>query len=175
MAHPDLENLRRAARGHGYRSSPSVTTPHRSQASSNDSGLWVALVIGAFILFAIFLGQGSNRAGSNSPSTSLSGTWSGTFGIRPATLVVNNQRDSTFDGILIFRGKKGEYRIAVEGSTVTGTQEVRFNETQVLSQPWRGDWDLGTNAGTLSANGQHLSGRQTDSGGRIYPWSFVKR
>lgn len=103
----------------------------------------------------------------------LKGTWTGTYGPfdRPARLIVKNQKDKKFDGVL----EQGTIRVAFSGS-VEGSA-VKMKQSAVLTG---GDssWSLGEDVGALSANGKKMAGTGKDPVGGVvgttYDWSFSR-
>jgi serine/threonine protein kinase len=115
----------------------------------------------------------SQNASSTNEKAGLIGTWSGTYGVlnSPATLVVKDQRGSTWSGVL----EQGGVRVAFTGTIDEASRKLTFKETQVLAGS---GWSLGKNSGELSTDQRTMSGTGKDAAGAqlgmSYDWSFSK-
>jgi serine/threonine protein kinase len=111
---------------------------------------------------------------SNSTLQDLRGTWTGTYGPmnQPASLVIKNHKEKTFDGVL----QQGEVRVAFSGSYDAKSLAVSIKELEVLAGS---GWSLGEDVGKLSADGKNMSGTGKDAiGGQFglsYQWSFSRK
>jgi hypothetical protein len=100
------------------------------------------------------------------PTLEMSGVWVGTFDEYPATFTITENNGNSFVGDI--SGKT--FEIIVEGKLNPDTRAVTFRETRVIRDK---SWVLGTNAGTMSADGQKISGKGQADGS--YTWSFKRR
>lgn len=112
----------------------------------------------------------------STPSTvkkiDITGTWTGTFANRDGILFINSQDGDSFSGIL--KNSKGAI-VAVSGHINLDTRQISFQENRVIQAASEGpDWILGTDAGSLSADGKRLSGSGRDKAGHAYTWTFAK-
>ena len=111
---------------------------------------------------------------TNSAVHDLRGTWTGTHGPlnQPATLVIKNQNEKSFDGVL----QQGEIKVAFSGVYDPKSLEVSIKELEVLAGS---GWSLGEDVGKLSADGKKMSGTGKDAMGRqfgmSYQWSFSRQ
>lgn len=102
----------------------------------------------------------------------LRGTWSGTYGNlgEPARLIVKTQKNGTFEGVI----EQGDVQVGFNG-TLDQTRHLTMKQTKVIKGSVSA-WSLGTDSGTLSADGKQMSGTGKDemSGqlGLVYRWSF---
>ena len=103
----------------------------------------------------------------------LRGTWTGTYGpfSQPARIIIRNQKDKKFDGVL----EQGSIRVAFSGS-VDGSA-VKMKQSAVISGG-ASSWALGEDVGTLSTSNKKMSGTGKDPvGGMVgmsYEWSFSR-
>ena len=103
----------------------------------------------------------------------LKGAWTGTYGPfnQPARLIIKNQKDKKFDGVL----EQGSISVAFTGTIEA--QAVKMKQSAVI-KGGEGSWSLGEDIGTLSANGKKMSGTGKDPvGGMVgmsYEWSFSR-
>lgn len=113
-------------------------------------------------------------ASTNSTEHDLRGTWTGAYGSlnQPATLLIKNHNDKSFDGIL----QQAEAKIAFSGTYDAKSLELSIKELEVLAGS---GWSLGENVGKLSADGKSMSGTGKDAiGGQFgmsYQWSFSRK
>jgi serine/threonine protein kinase len=111
---------------------------------------------------------------SKSTVHDLRGTWTGTYGSmnQPASLVIKNHKEKTFDGVL----QQGEVRVAFSGNYDAKSLAVSIKELEVLTGS---GWSLGEDVGKLSADGKNMSGTGKDAiGGQFglsYQWSFSRK
>ncbi|HEX8887931.1 MAG TPA: hypothetical protein VF779_02075 [Pyrinomonadaceae bacterium] len=122
----------------------------------------------------------SSRESTPAPTTNptppeqlnIVGTWSGKHTGFPATMIINNQKDDSFDGTINTSG----FLIAISGHIVQNTRQITFQETQVLknSKPQTDRWLLGVNNGSISSDGSTIIGKGKDKK-RSYSWSFSKK
>jgi hypothetical protein len=102
----------------------------------------------------------------------ITGTWTGTFANRDAILFINSQSGDSFSGILK-NSKKAI--IAISGRINPNTRQISIQENRVVEEATEGpSWILGSNSGSLSADGKKISGNGKDNAGHIYTWSFSK-
>jgi serine/threonine protein kinase len=101
----------------------------------------------------------------------LRGRWTGTYGSmgQPATLIIKTHDGKALEGVL----EQGAVRVAFMGTIKSGS--IRMKQSAVLS----GDgWSLGEDTGTVSNDGQSMSGTGKDifggSMGMTYQWSFKR-
>lgn len=113
-------------------------------------------------------------ASTNSAEHDLRDTWTGTYGFlsQPATLMIENHNEKSFDGILQQEGVK----VAFSGTYDAKSRELSIKELEVLAGE---GWSLGENIGKLSTDGKNMSGTGKDAiGGQFgmsYQWSFSRK
>jgi serine/threonine protein kinase len=101
----------------------------------------------------------------------LRGTWTGTYGVmnQPARLIITRHESDAFEGVL----EQAKVRVAFKGSIKS--DRIQMKQTKVLEGE---GWDLGEDNGTISDNGNRISGTGTDSMagalGISYNWSFSR-
>jgi serine/threonine protein kinase len=101
----------------------------------------------------------------------LRGTWTGTYGVmnQPASLTITRHEGDAFEGVL----EQKTVRVAFKGSIKS--DKIHMTQTKVLQGE---GWDLGEDSGTISADGNRISGTGTDSMtgvlGISYNWSFSR-
>lgn len=116
----------------------------------------------------------TDDASTNSTVLDLRGTWTGTYGPlnQPATLVIKNQTQKSFDGML----RQGEVRVTFSGTYNAKSRELSIKELQVVAGS---GWSLGEDVGKVSADGKSMSGTGKDAlGGQFgisYQWSFSRQ
>ncbi len=179
--------------------------PAASQPISNSSGKqWLAVGIAAFLVLIagfVFLLAGrvwmsSRNSGEqnrdlkseapgakntsastplpeNSPPTKLdvAGRWVGISDDSPATLVISSSEDNSYEGIET--AGLGRVTIAVDIQVNPESRHITINETRILDG--EGGWNLGTNNGTISSDGNKMSGTARDVKGKTYSWSFTRQ
>jgi len=130
--------------------------------------------------------QNSNSQSQNSSQTTntetvatsnsaldLRGSWTGTYGplSQPAKLSIQNQKGSEIEGVLEQTG----HRVAFKGTLNAASKTITMKQTSVLVGS---DWSLGEDSGTVSDDGNNISGTGQDQiGGTLgmsYGWSFVR-
>ncbi|MGI8554945.1 MAG: hypothetical protein ACR2LT_01110 [Pyrinomonadaceae bacterium] len=99
----------------------------------------------------------------------LSGTWAGTSGVTPATLMIENYSGNNFSGTK----NEGSWQAAFTGDINPVSRQVIIRETKLLKGDSR-SYSLGVNTGTLSKDGKKMSGKGKD-GYSTYPWTFSRR
>lgn len=121
-----------------------------------------------------------NNSPVTSPETTLNssedlrGTWTGTYGPLgfSTKLIIKNHNGAKLDGTL----EQGTIRVAFNGTYDSESRSLKMTQTEVLSGE---GWNLGEDAGKLSADGRKLSGTGKDSLGRLlgvsYEWSFTRK
>lgn len=102
----------------------------------------------------------------------VAGTWQGVTDGDPATLVINSSEDDTYNGTEIVSASV-KIRIEVEVQIDSATRRVTIVENRLIEGD--GYWNLGTNSGTLSADGRKMSGTAIDVKGKKYSWSFSRQ
>jgi hypothetical protein len=106
------------------------------------------------------------------PKADLTGTWTGRFANRDAILYINSQTGDSFSGIL--KNTKGAI-VSVSGRLNRDTRQISIQENRVVQSATEGpDWILGSNSGSLSADGRRMSGSGRDRAGHTYSFSFTK-
>ncbi len=114
----------------------------------------------------------------NIDNISILGTWCGNLGnkYKFATLIVDHYSNkSSFNGTLSVRDlRHGTFHLKIQGDFNHEINQVTLNETKVVLEPWFGYWSLGKNQGTLSKDGQKMSGKGQDGRESLYLWSFIK-
>jgi serine/threonine protein kinase len=104
----------------------------------------------------------------------LRGTWTGTYGPlgQPAKLIIKNQKEKSFDGVL----QQGEVAVTFAGTYEPNSLTLSIKQLAVLAG---NSWSLGEDEGKLSADGTKMSGTGKDAvGGAFgisYQWSFSKQ
>lgn len=101
----------------------------------------------------------------------VAGRWTGISDESPATLVISSSKDDSYEGIET--AGLGKVTIAVEIQVEPETRHIRINETRILAG--EGGWNLGTNNGTISSDGNKMSGTAKDVKGKTYSWSFMRQ
>ena len=102
----------------------------------------------------------------------LRGTWTGTYGPtnQPAKLIITRHDGDAIEGVL----EQSSYRVVFEGSITS--EAIRMTQTKVLAGE---GWSLGEDTGTVSKDGNRISGTGSDPiGGTLgitYQWSFSRR
>ena len=197
MSHPDLNELRRVARG-GNPSRPPASTGSNRPPASTGGGVSFGIII--LILFAVGSIYGISKLihSNNSVTTRVSdsiqsssspritsirppaktkikaitlGVWHGVYGseLLPTTLYIWKRAGNCFNGTLTVHGHKGNYKVAIEG-TLPGDDDFDFQETQVISHPRSSNWLLGKNRGGYE-NKARVSGKGNDTV-HSYTWTF---
>lgn len=117
----------------------------------------------------------SNASQQNTPPApvkelDVSGIWTGTSDESPATLVIRRSESNIYDGVETAGVGKDEMLIKVEVNPAT--RHITIKEIRKL----KGDrWNMGTNEGTISSDGQSMSGMGKDVKNKTYSWSFSKK
>lgn len=106
---------------------------------------------------------------SVAPPFSMIGTWAGRFSSSKATLVVTRQSGKSFDGFLIYQHWLNPARIKFTGNLDFEKRTLTIKETSRISGIWR----LGGNQGTLSSDGNKITGTGQDRI-EVYTWEFIK-
>ena len=112
------------------------------------------------------------RSPSTSQELDVIGTWKGTFGSKnpPGTLIINSlESDGSYSGTLTAGESVTEVLVVVHVDSATRT--IAFDEIRILKG---GPWNLGKNKGSVSINGETMSGDGKDTAGSTYSWSFTK-
>jgi len=102
----------------------------------------------------------------------VSGRWVGTNDEDKATLIINRSDTDSYLGTELISGS-AQIKLAVEIKVDPVTRHITINETEILQGAGR--WNLGFNQGTISADGQKMSGTAKDVKEKIYSWSFTKQ
>ena len=116
----------------------------------------------------------TENASTGTKADSLVGVWTGSYGVMnsPASLIVQEQKGSTWSGVL----EQGGVRVAFNGSIDESSRKITFKETRVLTGS---GWSLGENTGELSADRRTMSGTGQDATGAqlgmSYQWSFSRK
>jgi len=100
------------------------------------------------------------------------GHWVGTNDGTPATLVIDESDTDSYNGTE-YVAESTPVKLAVEIKIDQVTRHITIDETQILKGA--GSWNLGFNQGTISADGQQMSGTAKDVKEKIYSWSFTKQ
>lgn len=101
----------------------------------------------------------------------VAGYWVGISDQSPATLVINSSEDDSYEGTET--AGLAKVRIAVEIQVDSATRHITINETRILEG--EGGWNLGVNNGTISRDGNKMSGSARDVKGKTYSWSFTRQ
>lgn len=101
----------------------------------------------------------------------VAGRWVGISDESPATLVISSSEDDSYEGIETAGLRK--VRLAVDIQVEPETRHITINETRMLDG--EGGWNLGTNSGTISSDGNLMSGTARDVKGKTYSWSFTRQ
>jgi hypothetical protein len=101
----------------------------------------------------------------------VAGRWVGISDESPASLVINSSEDDSYEGIET--AGLGKVKIAVDIEVDPETRHIKINETRILDG--EGRWNLGTNDGTISSDGNKMSGTARDVKGKTYSWSFTRQ
>lgn len=100
------------------------------------------------------------------PQLELSGTWAGEFDNADSTLSISQSADNSFTGTISSK----TFEVAIAGQVEPESRKIDFKETKVLR--YDGNWRLGTNSGTVTADGRKMSGKGKSVA--TYTWSFNK-
>lgn len=103
----------------------------------------------------------------------LVGNWSGAINRTPASLVISSGQGNSFTGTKT----QGAYQVAFVGTINPDTRQLTIKETRVLKgRPYSNGtgWSLGTENGTLSADGRKISGKGKDQYAP-YSWAYTKK
>jgi hypothetical protein len=118
----------------------------------------------------------STPSPKNTPSEikkiDITGTWTGEFASRDAILLINSQDGDSFSGILK-NSKKAI--IAISGQINPDTRQISIQENRIIEDASDGPaWILGSESGSISADGKRMSGSGKDKAGHSYSWTFTK-
>lgn len=102
----------------------------------------------------------------------VAGHWVGTNDETPATLTIEKSDTDSYDGTE-YVAESTPVKLAVEIKIDQETRHITINETRILQGA--GSWNLGFNQGTISADGQTMSGTAKDVKEKVYSWSFTKQ
>lgn len=171
------------------------------QPGSNSSGKkWLAVGIAAFMVLIagvvlLFVGSAwvaspnskpelksevpdSNKTSESTPVSESSpekldvaGRWVGISDESPATLVINISDNDSYEGIETVGISKT--KVAVDIQVDSETRHITINETRILEG--EAGWILGINNGTISSDGNKMSGNAKDVKGKTYSWSFTRQ
>ena len=103
--------------------------------------------------------------------TDLRGTWTGTYGPlgSQATLTITNHKKDAFEGVLEQSGVKVAFKGTIQSN------QVHMKQLRIVSGA---DWNMGEDNGTVSSDGQRMSGTGEDELskklGITYQWSFSR-
>ena len=185
--------------------SPTVYAVDRQPISNRSGKQWVAVGIAAFValiagVVLLFVGSAwvasrnsmerkpelksdvpvasktleSTPLPESSPSPEkldVAGRWVGISDESPASLVINSSEDESYEGIET--AGLGKVKIAVEIQVDPETRHITINETRIIEGG--GGWNLGVNNGTISSDGNKMSGTARDVKGKTYSWSFTRQ
>lgn len=200
MAHPDLNELRRVARGGAPQSSPA---PRPSRPPNRGGGNWFGRLVGYGAAFWIicsgvncWINAPQSSWPNNSPTVSQSvepvqppravamlpaarnwvktpimGKWRGTFDGDAALLHVTRRDNNGFIGTLTISASKGTYRVAVRG-VLAENGAVAIQETKVLRIPRGAQWTRGINVGKFANSNRTMAGHGQAPTQNAYSWSF---
>lgn len=106
----------------------------------------------------------------------LVGNWSGLQNNAASSLTIVGGQGNAFSGTKV----TGDYQISFVGSIDPATRRVTIKETRVLKgTPYSNGkgWSLGSETGTLSADGKKLTGKGNDQYNpkTPYSWSYTKK
>ena len=184
--------------------SPPVYAVNHQPGSNSSRKQWLAVGIAAFLVlivgFVVLLAGGiwinsrnsreqTRELKSDIPITSktsegtpvpesspsptkldVAGRWVGISDGSPATLVINHIEGDSYEGIET--AGVGNVRIAVDIQVDPETRQITINETHILDGE---GWNLGTNDGRISSDGNKMSGTARDAKGKTYSWSFTRQ
>lgn len=111
----------------------------------------------------------SNAIPKTTDEINLAGTWTGTSGITPTTLIIEKSDVNNFSGTKV----EGTWEAAFTGTIDPVSKQVVWHETKLLKGDSR-TYSLGVNTGKISADGKKISGTGKDKFSK-YPWTFSKR
>ncbi|MEO8480752.1 MAG: DUF2846 domain-containing protein [Acidobacteriota bacterium] len=113
-------------------------------------------------------------AGAAQADSGLVGIWVGTYADSPARLHIARQDVRGFTGTLAVTTQAGraDSELDVAGQLI-GTR-IELSETAVIARGAAKSWSLGRGTGTLSDDGQTISGSGKDNRGE-YRWHFTRR
>jgi hypothetical protein len=121
--------------------------------------------------FSAAISNSSKQNQSKAGEMDVTGTWTGTFEAKPATLNITGQNGNKFSGTLSQEG----FIVEFEGTLYPNDRSVLIKETRVRKVPKDGSWALGTNTGFVPAGGNSMSGKGSASNNPSYEWSFTKQ
>jgi hypothetical protein len=106
----------------------------------------------------------------------LVGNWSGLQNNAASSLTIVSGQGNAFSGTKV----TGDYQISFVGSIDPATRRVTIKETRVLKgTPYSNGkgWSLGSETGTLSADGRKLTGKGNDQYNpkTPYSWSYTRK
>jgi hypothetical protein len=134
---------------------------------------WIArvFVFTAALVLGTFAGSlfGTAPAGTSLSAEDLRGTWKGNFGrnLGACTIEITRVEGDALYGTL----EKEGALIRFEGYFNPKTRKFYFEETAVLRlAAHMGEWSLGRNSATVSADGRFLTGDGYDKWGQ-YGWA----
>jgi hypothetical protein len=102
----------------------------------------------------------------------VAGHWVGTNDGTPATLTIDKSDTDSYDGTE-YVSESTPVKLAVEIKIDQETRHITINETRILEGAE--SWNLGFNQGTISTDGQTMSGTAKDVKQKIYSWSFTEQ
>lgn len=149
-----------------------------TENKSNRTPIIVAIIGLVGLLGTAIIGNSEKFANCGTPPPTyinVVGTWIGDDNRNPApiTLVIGQQNDNSFSGIL----SQKSYRVAFTGSIDGNTRRITIKDTRVISQnPQKdgGDWSLAETNGVISNDGGQIITVGDDKYGRING-TFVKQ
>ena len=108
-----------------------------------------------------------------SPAAKLdvAGTWVGISDDTPATLIVNNSENDSYEGIETI-SDTAPVQIAISVYVDSATRHITIKETRIIKGSEL--WNLGINNGSISSDGKKMRGTAKDTKGKVYSWSFSK-
>lgn len=117
----------------------------------------------------------AGAAGPASRIPDLRGSWLGSYAdSTEARLTIDRQDGAAFSGMLVVTTQAGPAPTEVQIEGKLSDRSVTITEVRVISMGDASTWGLGESAGSLQADGRHLSG--TGKAGRVaYKWAFERR
>jgi hypothetical protein len=110
----------------------------------------------------------------NTPSPAakldVAGTWVGLSDQTPATLIIKNSENGSYEGIETISDTE-KVQIAISVDVDSATRHITLKETRVIKGS---GWNLGINNGSISSDGEKMRGTAKDTKGKVYSWSFSR-
>jgi hypothetical protein len=107
-------------------------------------------------------------------ATKLVGTWTGTFGRRPAQLVIESVEGPDFGGHILRVKDTGATTVEISGTVDSSSGSLHFSENSIVSIPSGDTWDLGSDTAVFDKNSDDIKGTSTDSIHKPFGFHFSR-